>query len=66
MVWEVVKGEQKWKPVEVPLGEILEKLYQDKKWKKTEIGGSDWVADFTNPKEVATDTHKDTLNLLNI
>ena len=52
MIWEVVRGQKRWKPVEVLLGQTLETLYQEKQWKKQEIEGSNWSIDFTNPDEV--------------
>ena len=41
-----------WKPVEGLISDVLERMYQEKKWKKHEIGKSDWIADFTDPDNV--------------
>lgn len=51
VIWEMAKHKI-WKPVEGLISDVLESMYQEKKWKKHEIGKSDWIADFTDPDNV--------------
>ena len=49
----MARSRKRWKPVEVTVGDTLEKIFQEKKQGIHDIQDTDWIVDFSDPDQVS-------------